>query len=89
MRHGGASVANLDALALWQTYPWLFTSNHEHVGFPCGKRVVNGVLDVYDVETSVMAFAMGDHAHPTHITTTRDHGNDTSIETDKISNLTG
>lgn len=79
--------ANLDSLALWQTYPWLLTSNYEHVGFSRSKRVLDSIFNVHNVEASVMAFTMSDHTHSTHIATTSDHRNDTGIEADEICDL--
>jgi len=48
--------SKLHALALWKTNPWLLLSDNEDITFPRCKRVVNGILNVHDIETSVMTF---------------------------------
>ena len=77
----------LDTLALWQRDPWLLTSNHEDVALTGGELVVNGILDVDDVETSVVTLTVSDDTNTTHVTTTGDHSNDTSIEFDVVGDL--
>ena len=74
----------LDTLALWQTDPRLLVSNDKHIGFTCGERVVNGILDVYNIEATVVAFSMSDDTHTTHVTTTSHHSDDTSIEANEV-----
>lgn len=79
--------AYLDTLALRQTDPWLLLSNDEDIGFTSGKGVVNGILDVDDVETTIVALTMGDDTNTSHVTTTGSHGNGTSVELDEVSDL--
>ena len=75
---------DLDTFALRQRNPWLFTSDDKNVGLTCGERVVYSILDVHNVETPIMALTMGDHTYTTHITSTSDHSNDTSIEANEV-----
>lgn len=79
----------LDTLALGQRDPGLLLSNDEDVGLTGGEGVVNGVLDVDDVETSVVALTVGDDTDTTHVTTTSDHGDNTSVEADEVNDLAG
>lgn len=90
--HGTAAVTlfsnrELDTLALGQADPWLLLSNDEDVRFTSGKGVVNGILDVDDVETTIVALTMGDDTNTSHVTTTGSHGNGTSVELDEVSDL--
>ena len=78
---------NLDTFAFRQRNPWLLTSNDKNVGLARGKRVVYGILDVYNIEASVMALPMRDHTHTTHITPASSHGNDASIEANEFSDF--
>jgi len=59
-----------------------------HVAFACCKLVVDGILDVHDVEATVMTFAMSDYTNTTHVATTSGHCNDTSVELDEVGDLT-
>ena len=77
----------LDTLALGQRDPGLVLSDDEHVGLTGGEGVVNGVLDVDDVETSVVALTVGDNTNTTHVTTTSDHADNTAVEADKVNDL--
>ena len=79
--------SHLDTLALGQTNPRLVAADDENVALPSGERIVNGVLDVNDVETTIVPLAMRDHTNTTHITTTSHHGNDTSVELDEVLDL--
>lgn len=64
------------------------TSRNLHdVGLTSGKLVVNSVLDVDNVEASVVALTVGDDTNTTHVTTTSDHDNDTSVELDEVGDL--
>ena len=60
----------LDTLALGKRDPGLLLANDEDVGFTGGERVVNSVLDVDNVETTVVALTVGDDTNTTHVTTT-------------------
>jgi hypothetical protein len=55
----------LDTLALRQTDPWLLLANDENVGLTGGKLVVNGILDVDNVEPSVVTLTVGDNTDTT------------------------
>lgn len=79
----------LDTLALWQRDPWLLGTDDEDVVLTGSKGVVYGVLDVNNVETSVVTLAVGDDTNTTHVTSTGSHGNDTSVELDELSDLAG
>ena len=77
----------LDTLALGKRDPGLLLANDEDVGFTGGERVVNSVLDVDNVETTVVALTVGDDTNTTHVTTTSGHDNNTGIETDVVGDL--
>lgn len=79
----------LDTLALGQRDPRLLLANDENVALTCGELVVNGVLDVDDVETSVVALTVGDDTDTTHVATAGNHGDDTSVEGDEVCDLAG
>lgn len=81
------SNGKLDTLALGQGDPGLLGANDEHVGLPGSEGVVNGVLDVDDVETTIVALTVGDDTDTTHVTTTSDHGDVADLELDKVLNL--
>jgi len=83
------SDGELYTLALRQTYPRLLASDDEHVTLTSGKGIVNGILDVDDVETTIVAFSVCDHTNSAHVTTTSDHGNHSGIKLDKVCNLSG
>jgi len=42
---------------------------------------------VHNVEASVMALTVGNDTDTTHVTTTSDHDNDTSVELDEVADL--
>ena len=42
-----------------------------------------------DVETSVVALTVSDDTNTTHVTTTSNHGDDTSVELDEVGDLAG
>ena len=81
--------AHLHTLAFWQTNPWLFLSNDKHIAFSSSKRIVDCILDVDDIEASIMTFTMRNNTYTTHVTPTCDHGNGSSVELDEIGNLAG
>jgi hypothetical protein len=58
-----------------------------HVALARCKLVVDGVLDVDDVEATVMAFAMSDDTNTTHVATTGGHCNDARVELDEVGDL--
>ena len=42
-----------------------------------------------DVETTIVTLTVGDNTNTTHVTTTSSHGDNTSVETDKVNDLAG
>jgi hypothetical protein len=83
------SNGELDTLALGQGHPGLLSADNEDVGLTGGEGVVNSVLDVDNVETTIVSLTVGDDTDTTHVTTTGDHGNGTSVELDKVGDLAG
>ena len=81
--------AYLDTLALGQADPWLLLADDEDVVLTGSERVVDGVLDVDDVETTIVAFSVSDDTNTTQVTTTNNHGDHTGVELDEISDLSG
>ena len=81
--------AYLDTLALRQTDPGPILANDEDVGVTRGEAVVDGVLEMDDTETTLVALTMGDDADTAHVTTTSDHCDNTGIELDEIGDLAG
>jgi len=79
----------LDTLALGKRNPWLLGTDNEDVTLSSSKRVVYRVLDVDNVETSIVTLTVRDDTNTTHVATTSDHGNDTSIELDEVGDLAG
>jgi hypothetical protein len=77
----------LDTLTLGQGDPGLLLANDEDVAFTGGEAVVNGILDVHNVEASVVALAVGDDTDTTHVATTGDHGDGTGVELDEVGDL--
>lgn len=78
-----------DTLTLWQRDPWLIRADDEDVVLAGGEGVVNGVLNVDDVETTIVALTVGDDTNATHVTATSDHGNGASVELDEVGDLAG
>jgi len=83
------SDRELDTLALGQRDPRLLLADDEDVALPGSERVVNSVLDVDNVEATVVSLTVGDDANTTHVTTTSDHGDHTSVEADELGDLSG
>lgn len=83
------SNGELDTLTLGQRDPWLLGADDENVVLAGGEAVVYRVLDVDDVEASVVALAVGDDTNTAHVTTTSDHGDHTSVELDEVGDLAG
>jgi len=77
----------LDTLALGEGDPGLLLADDEDVALTGGELVVNGVLDVDDVEATIVTLTVGDDTNTTHVTTTSGHGDDTSVETDEVLDL--
>lgn len=83
------SDGELDTLALGQRDPGLVLANDENVALTGGEAVVNGILDVDNVEASVVALTVSDDTNTTHVTTTSDHDNGAGVELDEIGDLAG
>ena len=81
------SNGELDTLALGEGDPGLLLSNDDNVGLTSGELVVNGVLQVDNVEASIVTLTVGDDTNTTHVTTTGDHDDDTSVELDEVGDL--
>ncbi|KAI6775393.1 hypothetical protein HG530_002151 [Fusarium avenaceum] len=81
------SDGELDTLALGQRDPGLVLANDENVALTGGEAVVNSILDVDDVETTVVALTVSDDTNTTHVTTTSDHNDGTGIELDEVGDL--
>lgn len=89
---GSAAVSLLgdgqfDTLALRQRDPWLLGADDEDVVLARGEGVVDGIFDVDDVETTIVALTVGDDTDTAHVTTTSDHGNGASVELDEVGDL--
>lgn len=89
---GAAAVAllgdgELDTLALGKGDPGLLLADDEDVALTGGELVVNGVLDVDDVEATIVTLTVGDDTNTTHVTTTSGHGDHTSVEADEVLDL--
>jgi hypothetical protein len=79
----------LDTLTLGQRYPWLLGTDDENVALTGSEGVVNGILDVDNVETSIVTLSVSDDTNTTHVATTSDHSDDTGIELDVVLDLAG
>lgn len=79
--------SELDTLALGQRDPGLVLANDENVALTGGKRVVNGILDVDNVEATIVTLTVGNDTNTTHVTTTSNHGDGTGVELDEVGNL--
>jgi len=83
------SNGELDTLALWKGDPWLLTTDDENVALTGSELVVDGILDVNNVETTIVSLTVGDDTNTTHVTTTSGHGDDTSVELNEVGDLAG
>jgi hypothetical protein len=77
----------LDTLALREGNPGLVSANDKDVALTGGEGVVESVLEVDNVETTIVALTVGDDTNTAHVTTTSDHGNGASIELDEVGDL--
>ena len=62
-------------------------SNLHDVGLTSGELVVNSILQVDNVEASVVALTVSDDTNTTHVTTTSGHGDHTGVEADEVLDL--
>jgi len=81
------SDGELDTLALGQGHPRLLRADDEDVVLAGSEGVVNGVLDVNDVETTIVALTVSDDTNTTHVATTSNHSNGASVEVDEVADL--
>lgn len=81
------SDGELDTLALGEGDPGLVLADDEDVALTGGEAVVEGILDVDDVETTVVALTVGDGTDTTHVTTTGDHGDGAGVELGEVGDL--
>jgi hypothetical protein len=64
------------------------TQEHsQDVALTGGELVVHGILDVHNVEASVVALTVGNDTDTTHVVTASDHDNDCSVELDEVGDL--
>lgn len=78
----------LDTLAFWQRNPGLGAlTNDENVGDTSGKRPVEHILDVDNIEASDMSLTVGDGADTSHVATTSDDDHVSSIKLDESGDL--
>lgn len=68
--------------------PRLLAADHEDVTLTCGEGVVDGILDVNDVEASIVTLTVSYDTNTTHVVTAGDHGDGTGIELDEVGDLT-
>jgi hypothetical protein len=64
-------------------------SDLHNVGLTSGELVVNSVLQVDNVEASVVALTVSDDTNTTHVTTTGDHDDHAGVELDEVGDLAG
>lgn len=79
----------LYTLALREGNPGLVLANDENVAETSSESVVDGILDVDDIETTIVALTVSDNTNTTHIATTSDHNNTTGIERNELGDLAG
>ena len=77
----------LDTLALWQRNPRFLPPNDKHITLSRSERVVNCILYVHNVETTIMTFPVCDHPNTTHVASTSSHSDDGGIEVNELCNL--
>lgn len=77
----------LDTLALRQRDPWLLGTDDKNVVLTRSERVVYGILDVNNIEASIVTLTVSDDTNTAHVATTSDHSNHSSIELDEVGDL--
>jgi hypothetical protein len=89
-RDPGLLLTNDTDILLANDLPNSRTKCYSHdVSLTSGELVVNGVLDVDNVEASVVALTVVDDTNTTHVATTSDHDDHTSVEGDEVGDLAG
>jgi hypothetical protein len=83
------SNGELDSLTLGERDPGLLLTDDEDVGKTGGEGVVDGVLDVDNVESSVVTLTVGDYTDTSHVTSSGDHGDGSGVEADDVNDLSG
>jgi len=83
------SDSQLDTLALWQGDPWLVRADDKNVAKAGSKGVVDSVLDVNDIKTTIVSLAVSDDTNTTHVAATGSHGDCTGIKADEVDDLSG
>ena len=79
----------LDTTSLGEGDPGLLLADDEDVALTGGEGVVNLVLEVDNVETTVVTLTVGDDTNTAHVTTASDHGDGTGVELDEVADLAG
>lgn len=75
--------------AMWSAVArtrWLECCSQD-VALTGGELVVYGILDVHNVEASIVALTVSDDTDTAHVVTASDHDNDGSVELDKVGDL--
>lgn len=81
------SDGELDTLALGEGDPGLLGADNENVGLAGSEGVVKSILDVDDVETTIVTLTVDDDTNTTHVTTAGNHGDGTDVELDEVLDL--
>ena len=79
----------LDTTSLGEGDPGLLLADDEDVALTGGEGVVNLVLEVDNVETTVVTLTVGEDANTAHVATASDHGDGTGVELDIVGDLAG
>ena len=85
--HGFSLPMTLRCVSVAQ--PNFSRQNLHNVGLTSGELVVNSVLQVDNVETSVVALTVSDDTNTAHVATTSDHDDDAGVELDEVRDLAG
>ena len=64
-------------------------TNNEHIGFTGSESVVDCILDVDNIEPTIVTLTVSDHTDTAHVTTTSGHDDNAGVEADKVDNLSG
>jgi len=64
-------------------------SDDKHVGYTCGESVTGGILDVGNLEASVVLLDLGDNTNTTQVTTSGDHNHVSNLEAGEVDDLVG
>ncbi len=87
-RETPTSDGKLDTLSFWQRDERLVTlTDDENVGKTGSELPLQDILDVNDIETTVMPLSVSDDTGPSHVTTTSDHDDVSNLELDVVNDL--